>query len=184
MADNDVYAISYDGGTNMEGFFQLITPSKATASLRWSPAASRSQARHRGASMPAGNLAAGGMAIDGDDYLDRDTYSFTTGANTNELTLRVDWPDLTDDLDFYMTPVTTTTPADGIFSYIVGYGWISGSALRAPAAPRSGSRPSLEPSTTYWASGSAVTWAKLTTMPETYYDLVLPRGELHAVQRG
>jgi hypothetical protein len=35
-----------------------------------------------------------------DQYIDRDTFAFTTGASTNELSIRLDWPGATADLDY------------------------------------------------------------------------------------
>jgi hypothetical protein len=36
-----------------------------------------------------------------DEYLDRDSYLVRTGANTNEITFRLDWPDADADIDFF-----------------------------------------------------------------------------------
>jgi hypothetical protein len=51
---------------------------------------------------------------DGDDYNDRDTFLISTGADTNELDLRLDWTGATNDLDFFLFPevVGNTTPLD------------------------------------------------------------------------
>ena len=52
-------------------------------------------ARHiRGVSAEVGS--------DGDDYLDRDTYLVTAGAATNELEIRLTWPDGDVDLDLFL----------------------------------------------------------------------------------
>ncbi len=50
----------------------------------------------------------------GDDYHDRDTYLISTGADTNELQIRLDWVGPTNDLDFFLFPELQGdgTPAD------------------------------------------------------------------------
>src|ERR1043165_1260898 len=45
-----------------------------------------------------------------DDYMDRDTYEFTTGPTTNELSVRLNWPGTTRDFDFLVVPQGTVTP--------------------------------------------------------------------------
>lgn len=37
-----------------------------------------------------------------DSYEDKDTYAFTTGANTNQLAVRLTWPGTTYDLDYFL----------------------------------------------------------------------------------
>lgn len=39
-----------------------------------------------------------------DAYQDRDTYAITTGAGTNTLAIRLNWPGTTSDLDFFVFP--------------------------------------------------------------------------------
>lgn len=41
-----------------------------------------------------------------DSFQERDTYSITTGANTNQLTMRLNWPGTTADLDVLVFPAT------------------------------------------------------------------------------
>lgn len=45
-----------------------------------------------------------------DSYEDRDTFAFMTGATTDQLTVRVDWPGTTADLDFYLYEAGTDSP--------------------------------------------------------------------------
>ncbi len=40
-------------------------------------------------------------------YKDRDTFEFTTGATTNEIGLRLNWPGITQDMDMYVYPKDT-----------------------------------------------------------------------------
>jgi hypothetical protein len=42
-----------------------------------------------------------------DDYMDRDTYAIKTGATTNQLSIRLNWPGTTSDLDFYLFEANT-----------------------------------------------------------------------------
>ena len=51
---------------------------------------------------------------DGDDYMDRDTYLISTGADTNELVIRLGWADAGADLDFFLFPevAASDTPLD------------------------------------------------------------------------
>src|SRR6185503_19089533 len=75
----------------------------------------------------------------GDEYRDRDTYLIATGADTNELTVRVTWPGGVD-LDFLVMPVPDggTTPIsllDGTAVSMVGTELRTGAVL---------------PSTSYW----------------------------------
>jgi hypothetical protein len=74
----------------------------------------------------------------GDDYMDRDTFAFTTGPDTTQMTVRLNWPATNADLDFRVYPMTTIAP-----SSIVG------------GLDASTSQPELEtfavrPNTTYW----------------------------------
>jgi hypothetical protein len=52
-----------------------------------------------------------------DDYMDRDTYLVQTGPDTNELTLRLDWADAANDLDFVVFVAgQTAETGDGLLS--------------------------------------------------------------------
>ena len=44
------------------------------------------------------------VAAGTDKYLDRDTYAIMTGASTNELSIRLNWPGSTSDLDYVVVP--------------------------------------------------------------------------------
>ena len=46
-----------------------------------------------------------------DEYLDKDTFVFTTGAGVNEIDVKVTWPDADSDLDFFLFPVPAGTDA-------------------------------------------------------------------------
>lgn len=42
------------------------------------------------------------VTSDGDEYLDRDTYAIASDASTNEVTIRLTWPDGTSDMDVFL----------------------------------------------------------------------------------
>jgi len=46
-----------------------------------------------------------------DEYLDKDTFVFSTGAGVNELDVKVTWPDADSDLDFFLFAVPAGTDA-------------------------------------------------------------------------
>jgi hypothetical protein len=48
-----------------------------------------------------------------DEYLDRDTYSFTTDDATNELAIRLDWQGSASDLDYIVFEADSLTPVIG-----------------------------------------------------------------------
>lgn len=48
-----------------------------------------------------------------DDYEDRDTFLFTTGATTNQLSVRLNWPSTTVDFDFKVFPANTVLSVAG-----------------------------------------------------------------------
>jgi hypothetical protein len=50
------------------------------------------------------------VAAGTDRYLDRDTYLIATGAATNELSIRLDWPGSTADLDYVVFEANMLTP--------------------------------------------------------------------------
>lgn len=100
----------------------------------------------------------GGTAADvtspGDDYRDRDTYLIATGANTNELTVRVTSP-AGADLDFLIMPVPTAG-ADPIAIFDGTQIGTTGTELQTGA---------VLPSTSYWLwvggyDDTGVTWPK------------------------
>jgi hypothetical protein len=64
---------------------------------------------------PGGNYRLTGTAalVDpGDDYMDRDTYEFTTDGATNEISVRLNWPGLPD-FDFIVIPKGSVNPIIG-----------------------------------------------------------------------
>lgn len=73
-----------------------------------------------------------------DDYEDRDTFAFTTGSTTTQLTIRLNWGATTVDLDYRVYPVSTTDPLS-----IVG-------GLREAASEYEFETFAVKPSTTYW----------------------------------
>ncbi|MDB4959549.1 MAG: hypothetical protein JWO36_7118 [Myxococcales bacterium] len=48
-----------------------------------------------------------------DSYMDRDTFQFTTGATTNQLSLRLNWPGNTADMDYLVFPANKTGDIGG-----------------------------------------------------------------------
>jgi hypothetical protein len=88
----------------------------------------------------------------GDPYLDRDTYEIATGKSTNELSVRLDWPGSTADLDYLVVAEMSTTP--------------TGAATTASqTGPEIAIFP-VKPNTKYWLWVGA---AKTSTMlPVTY----------------
>lgn len=88
-----------------------------------------------------------------DDYLDRDTFAFTTGTSTTQMTVRLNWASTTADFDFRVYPESTNDPLS-----IVGGLDISDSELEFETF-------AVKPSTTYWL------WVALgdsSTAPATY----------------
>lgn len=54
-----------------------------------------------------------GSTAGSDQYLDRDTYSFTTDDTTNELAVRLDWQGSASDLDYIVFEANSLTPVIG-----------------------------------------------------------------------
>ncbi|HEY1811442.1 MAG TPA: hypothetical protein VGG74_03745 [Kofleriaceae bacterium] len=52
------------------------------------------------------------VAAGSDKYLDRDTYEITTGAAMNELSVRLNWPGTTADLDYIVVPESSLSAAN------------------------------------------------------------------------
>jgi hypothetical protein len=86
-----------------------------------------------------------------DDYMDRDTYEFTTGPTTNELSVRLNWPGTTRDFDFLVVPQATVTPV--------------GTGLDNVMMEDEFETFSVKPNTTYWLWVGAYDGAAL---PTTY----------------
>jgi hypothetical protein len=72
----------------------------------------------------------------GDAYLDRDTYAIATDDTTNELAIRLDWPDNTVDLDYILFQPDTLAPI--------------AVAARASTSDHEFAVVAVQPSTTYW----------------------------------
>jgi hypothetical protein len=49
-----------------------------------------------------------------DNYVDRDTFAFTTGASTNEVSIRLNWPGSTTDLDYLVFEANSTTTPNAV----------------------------------------------------------------------
>ena len=73
-----------------------------------------------------------------DSYLDRDTYAIMTGANTNQLTVRLDWAAATADLDFGLFDENPSPVTDIGGGFLTGNG---GPEIQTIA---------VKPNTTYW----------------------------------
>jgi hypothetical protein len=73
-----------------------------------------------------------------DDYEDRDTFAFTTGPATTQMSIRLNWTSTSVDLDYRVYPVSTTDPLS-----IVG-------GLRESASEFEFETFSVKPSMTYW----------------------------------
>ena len=71
-----------------------------------------------------------------DDYRDRDTFAFTTGASVDTLTVRLDWSAPNVDLDFLLFPESSTDE-------------LGGGTRIATSAPEV-TTFAVAPSTTYW----------------------------------
>jgi hypothetical protein len=97
-----------------------------------------------------------------DDYKDHDTYAFTTGATTTQMSLRLKWPSTATDLDVRVYPVPTGDPE----SIVAG--------IDMSAAEEEYETFAVKPSTTYWLwiaaedSSSAATAYAATLCGETF----------------
>lgn len=116
------------------------------------PAASRATVTAGMQYKLAGSVA--DVATPGDAYRDRDTYLIATGADTNELTLRVTWPEGAD-LDYFVTPVAAGN-ADPIALWDGSKTSTDGTELQVGA---------VLPSTSYWLwvggyDDAGVTWPR------------------------
>jgi hypothetical protein len=74
--------------------------------------------------------------MNNDSYKDRDTYAITTGATTNQLTVRLNWPGTTTDLDYRIYQQNTAS------SYAAG--------LDVSAMEEEFETFAVRPNTTYW----------------------------------
>ncbi|HTJ43500.1 MAG TPA: hypothetical protein VL463_15455 [Kofleriaceae bacterium] len=91
---------------------------------------------------------------DGDDYHDRDTFLISTGADTNELDLRLDWTGATNDLDFFLFPEVP----DGAQPLDLGAG--------ATGNPEELNAIAVAPSSRYWLWIGGYDMSK--ALPSTY----------------
>ncbi|HEY1550214.1 MAG TPA: hypothetical protein VGG28_20440, partial [Kofleriaceae bacterium] len=91
-----------------------------------------------------------------DDYLDMDTYLLSTGANTDQLSVRLDWATSGVDLDLYVFPATHTLP-------------ILTSAAKSTTTLDEFGTTAVTPNTQYWISvGAAATDTTVADLPATY----------------
>jgi hypothetical protein len=74
----------------------------------------------------------------GDDYRDRDTFLISTGADTNELDLRLDWAGATNDLDLFLFPE------------VIGAGPPADVGRAATSSPEERQTIAVAPSSRYW----------------------------------
>lgn len=127
-----------------------IVATQATASKSDAPHATGEAVTAGGRFTLAGRSAA--VASDGDDYRDRDTFSFYTGATTNQLDIRTTWTGGIADLD--------------VLVFEAGK---AGEPMGNPAAAVIGEEiviTSVEPSTAYWLWVGGST--RSTQLPVTY----------------
>jgi hypothetical protein len=73
-----------------------------------------------------------------DDYQDRDTFAFTTGSATTQMSIRLNWAATTVDLDYRVYPETTAAPLS-----IVG-------GLDESQSEYEFETFAVKPNTTYW----------------------------------
>jgi hypothetical protein len=90
------------------------------------------------------------------DYYDMDTYLISSGANTNQLSVRVDWATSGVDLDLYVIPATHTLP-------------ILTSAAESASGLGEAGVTAVTPNTPYWISiGAATADTTMADLPITY----------------
>jgi hypothetical protein len=90
------------------------------------------------------------------DYFDVDTYLISTGANTNQLSVRLDWATSGVDLDLYVFPATHTLPI------------LTSAAASATSLDEFGTT-AVTPNTPYWISaGAATTDTTAADLPVSY----------------
>jgi hypothetical protein len=90
------------------------------------------------------------------DYYDMDTYLVSTGANTNQLSVRLDWATSGVDLDLYLFPATHNLP-------------ILTSAAESSTVLTEAGVSAVTPNTPYWISvGAATTDTTTADLPASY----------------
>ena len=103
-----------DGASNNGN--DMMTYALATNSVRQLTASTADAPEATGiTAAPGGNYRLTGTAANvdpADDYMDRDTYEFTTGAATNEVSVRLNWQGLPD-FDFIVIPKGSVNPIIG-----------------------------------------------------------------------
>jgi hypothetical protein len=163
-ADNDVLTYRYNTLMSI-GFRQLTTKttdSPESTGITLTPGTT--------ASIMA-NIGSEGTALDGDDYLERDTFEFQSGT-ANEVIARVDWgtgTTDTTDIDFFLLPQLTMPPAHNWSALTQSTNPQIGSATNAP--PLEAAITSIEPGQPYWLMAGAYTGS---TQPSPYTVTLCP----------
>ena len=96
-ATGSVYTEAHDGDDMTGNDVALVDFSKST--ITPGPGTAEATGLTIDPGLPAAITGVAGSIGRGDQYLDRDTFAVTTGEASNELAVRVDWPDTTLDLD-------------------------------------------------------------------------------------
>jgi hypothetical protein len=102
---------SNNGNDMMEYALATNSIRRLTPSTTDSPEASGVTAAPGGNYRLTGTLAT--VTPIGDDYMDRDTYEFSTDAATNEVSVRLNWTGNTRDFDFIVIPQNAVNPIIG-----------------------------------------------------------------------
>jgi hypothetical protein len=109
------YTEAHDGATNTGNDVVLINFSQ-DPSFTMTPYTSAPEATQLTINPDENSHVVGSSAMVAagtDKYLDRDTFAITTGASTNELSVRLNWPGATADLDYVVFPASSImTPVE------------------------------------------------------------------------
>ena len=141
VAHNGNDMITYDGAANPE------------TDITTSPADSPEPTNLTLAAGTSYRLTGSSAAVDPpDDYEDRDTFAFTTGATTTQLTIRLNWTATTVDFDYRVFPANMTLSVTG--------------ALASSPVEDEFQTFAVEPNTMYWLWVGAYDGA--TGQPTTY----------------
>lgn len=123
--NNDVVGIDFGApqGTPAEALTAATTDTAEATALTIAPATN-----YRITGNSANNTVVG-------SYKDRDAFEFTTGATTNEIAIRLNWPGTTADLDYFIFPKAVPS--------------IGGSSAAANMEPEY-AVTAVKPNTSYW----------------------------------
>ncbi|MBL0215018.1 MAG: hypothetical protein IPQ07_14170 [Myxococcales bacterium] len=143
---NDMVAVDDNAATGTPTrTFTLATDAPEATGLTIAP-----DMKYRVSGTSAGNAVMG-------TYRDRDTYEFTTGATTNEIAIRVNWPGTTSDLDWLLL----NKPAAG--ATVVS---TQGSARVTSLMEDEFETIAVKPNTAYWLWVGG--WGENPVTPVTY----------------